>query len=122
MKEGIGNGSNELETQLLPQPCRADVGFNNEVELHRLEAQLSCSDLRMFTHRRCEATSPRLAGHHVSAIADMASGPRMILLDVVRTKDLAGVFRDERLDWHVHPLAEGLLLGDPGVIRVRVSR
>ena len=89
--------------ELPPQVHRRLVGRDHDVELHRAKAEGSRLRLRVFTHRRCNASAARLRRHRVAAIGYMRTGARLIRLQHVRSDNRAilragDVRRERRLD------------------------
>src|SRR5690606_276700 len=84
-------------THRLPQPDRACVGADDEVELHALVAEHPGALERTGAHRARHAAAARRLGDHVAAVAHMPAAAGLVAAQVVGADDRPVVLGDERV-------------------------
>jgi hypothetical protein len=81
--------ADNLKPKLLPQPNRARVGSDDEVELHRTKTHLNRQLLRMLTHLRCNALALGFFGDDIATVTHMCAQAGLVGFDDVGADDAA---------------------------------
>ena len=113
MLERFGNNAYDGEPKFPPEAHSAFVCGNNQVELHGAEACCQRNFLRVPAHGGGD-TQPTCSGaDDIAAIADVATWPRLIRLEVVGADQLTvRPITDEGSRRNLHPGMMRLLFGD----------
>src|SRR5260370_39395910 len=95
MQEGSGEAADNLKAKTLPQPDRALIGTDHEVELHRAKSALPRSVQRMRAHCSGHAAARRCNGCHVAAVGNVPAATLLIGLQKISADHTAVDFRNK---------------------------
>src|SRR5215211_5955134 len=123
MREGLGNGPDDLKSQLLPESHGDVVRCHDRIELHRGVALLLGPREHVLAECAPNSPPPRIGGDHEAGGSHMRAWTGTIRSHLRRPQHPWSVAGDDGVAGRsLDPYVPGLL-GRPGrVIRVRIAR
>src|SRR4051812_23975472 len=106
MCEGFQEFADDGEAELLPEPHRALIAGDHEVELHSAKAARLRLFERMRRHCARDAAAHRSRRDDVAAIGDMSAAAAIIGSQIISSDYLAVLFRDEHGVARATPIGE----------------
>src|SRR5829696_809583 len=120
--EGLGNGADDLKSELLPKSHGSLVRSHDRVELHRGVPLLLCPGERVLAERAPNSPPPRIGRDHEAGGSDMRARTGTIrphLRGPEHPRSLAG--DDSVTGRNVDPYFPGLLGRPLGVVCIRIA-
>src|SRR5260370_29971888 len=105
-KQGSGETPDNFKAKALPEPDRAFVRVDHEIELHGTKSAFSCSVQGMRAHCSGHAGARRRNGCHVAAVRDVGSATLLVRLKAVGADDFAAVLCYENFTFGREPVGE----------------
>src|SRR5215211_3248726 len=122
VRERLGNGPDDLESQLLPESHGGVVRRHDRIELHRGVPLLFGPGERVLAERAADSSAPRVGGDHEAGGGDVRTRTGTIRSHLRRPEHPRSVVRDDCVTGrrlYPHP---SRLLGRPiGVVGVGIT-